>query len=134
MRYATLASLLILLAFTPRAAAQFAVSPDGKRAAVGVGNAIKIDDIASMKELIRIQGHSQLVTALAYTPDGRLLVSGSLDKTVKLWDAATGRQIRAIQIDAAVMSVTSNGKTVTIVDDKKKTREFEIDSGKEVKK
>ena len=86
MRFATILGLFIFLALTPRAAAQFAVSPDGKLAAVGVGNAIKVDDIASMKELIRIQGHNQLVTALAFTPDGRLLISGSLDKTADYLD------------------------------------------------
>ena len=30
------------------------------------------------------------MTALAYSPDGRFLLTGSWDKTVKLWDAETG--------------------------------------------
>ena len=37
-----------------------------------------------------LQGHSGWVTGLAFTPDGRRLVSGSWDQTVKMWDVSTG--------------------------------------------
>ncbi|MCU0705696.1 MAG: hypothetical protein MUF18_17140 [Fimbriiglobus sp.] len=40
-------------------------------------------------------GHTDQVYSLAITPDGKLLASGSADKTVKLWNMATGELVRA---------------------------------------
>jgi WD40 repeat protein len=40
-----------------------------------------------------LRGHSSEVTSVAYSPDGKHIVSGSWDKTVKIWDAATGEKV-----------------------------------------
>ena len=37
-----------------------------------------------------LTGHSDSVQAVAFSPDGKQIASGSIDQTIKLWDAATG--------------------------------------------
>src|SRR5262249_23622699 len=41
-----------------------------------------------------LSGHAWMATSVACSPDGRLALSGGLDRTLRLWDLATGRQVR----------------------------------------
>jgi WD40 repeat protein len=47
-------------------------------------------DIATQAEVRRLKGHTNSIYALAFSPDGKILASGSMDQTVKLWDVGTG--------------------------------------------
>jgi WD40 repeat protein len=40
-----------------------------------------------------LKGHTQAIRSLAITPDGEILASGSDDKTIKLWQLKTGREL-----------------------------------------
>jgi WD40 repeat protein len=44
-----------------------------------------------------LRGHRQAVRALALSPDGRYLATGSSDQSVMLWDAETGRELRTLR-------------------------------------
>ena len=48
--------------------------------------------MATGKEQATLKGHKGRVFSVAYSPDGKTLASGSADKTIKLWDVATGKQ------------------------------------------
>jgi WD40 repeat protein len=46
-------------------------------------------------------GHMAVINDIAFTPDGRQLVSASDDKTIRVWDLATGRTLRSIRGESA---------------------------------
>src|ERR1700736_1239626 len=41
-----------------------------------------------------LKGHTESVYSTAFTPDGKYVVTGSFDKTIKVWDAATGKEFK----------------------------------------
>jgi WD40 repeat protein len=68
-------------------------APDGRSFAVGLGagfgnssGTVRIFDATSGKPIRNFKGHTSLVLCLAYSPDGKTLVSGSADTTALLWD------------------------------------------------
>lgn len=44
-----------------------------------------------------LEGHAERVWAVAFSPDGQTLASGSADETVILWDVESGQQVRALE-------------------------------------
>jgi WD40 repeat protein len=73
-----------------------AFSPNGRALASGYSNSVKLWDLATGRELGTLVGHTGLVQALSFSPDGRRLASAGLDKTVKLWEVSTGRELHTM--------------------------------------
>jgi len=57
------------------------------------GEIITLDGITGIQKAI-LSGHTTYVQSLAFFPDGTLLISGSCDKTIKLWDVQTGGVVK----------------------------------------
>ena len=48
------------------------------------------------KEVQKLTGHQSGVLSVAVTPDGRYIVSGSQDKTVRVWERDTGKEVQKL--------------------------------------
>jgi WD40 repeat protein len=60
--------------------------------------------------VMRLQGHRERVNALAFSPDGNHLLTGSDDATARIWNARTGNLERILSADQGVVSAVSYSK------------------------
>jgi WD40 repeat protein len=83
----------------PSFAYALAFAPNGKTIALaGPGNGITIlEQVSDQWSMRSIEGHQSVVEGVAFSPDGATLASTALDGTIRLWDPATGRQVRRFQ-------------------------------------
>lgn len=61
--------------------------------------------------------HSDRVTSITISPDGKTLVSGSMDRTIDIWDLATGRLLRTLDKhtgEVASVAVSPDGEYLAI--------------------
>ncbi|MHC5763463.1 NACHT and WD repeat domain-containing protein, partial [Nostoc sp.] len=113
-----------------------------KQAAFGVNSDMQFQvkvalqqAISGVKERNRLEGHKKApVYSVSYSPDGKTLASASGDKTVKLWDVATGKEISTLNHKnaVAVVSFSPDGKTLASASGDKTVKLWDVATGKEI--
>lgn len=110
-----------------------AVSPDGRLIATGTGGVtegnpimqrilpaedytVRLWDADTGKLVREMKGHTGVVYVLAFAPDGRTLVSGSWDGSIRLWDVPGGQELATVQGQgsAYAVAVTPDGRKLVV--------------------
>jgi WD40 repeat protein len=79
-----------------RRAGALAFSPDGRYLAMSEEEYIAIVSLSDGKALRILRGHKNIITCLAFSHDGKLLASASVDRTIALWNPSLGQVLRTM--------------------------------------
>jgi RNA polymerase sigma factor (sigma-70 family) len=102
-----------------------AYSPDGKKVASGCGDGtVWVWEAATGKEMLSLKAHHYFISAVAFSPDGKVLISRGREDTpgpyggagtIRVWDLATGRELRqfkGLEHGGGVIALSADGKTL----------------------
>ena len=105
----------------------YSISYFNNTIAIGFGHRdIIILDVITGSQTAILSGHTDEVLSIVFSSDGRSLVSGSIDKTIKLWDMQTGGAIKtfsghadmvhcvSVSVDCTTIASGSFDKTVRL--------------------
>lgn len=117
------------------------VSPNGKNFASGSDCSynVKIWNIETGTLVNELEGHTDTILSITYSPDGRYIASGSRDGTVRLWCALTGKELKKFfghKYGTVVSAFSANSKFLFAnpftTNDGETSKIWDIETGKEV--
>lgn len=108
------------------------VAAFASRAIVSLDHSVGLVDVATGRQIKVLEGHKLPVTALAFSPDSRVLATGSWDLSLKLWDWQNGRPLKSLEGNYAgitTVSISRDGKKLVTGGKERFLRLWNLQSG-----
>ena len=107
-----------------------AISPDGQTY-VSITRTIRVHNFQT-GEWLYLEGHTNIILCIAITPDSKTIVSGSRDKTIKIWNINTGECLNTLKGHSHYVqsiAISPDGKTLTSGSYDKKIKIWDLTTG-----
>ncbi|MCX5741786.1 MAG: protein kinase, partial [Proteobacteria bacterium] len=78
-----------------------------KMGEIGAANRLMIEEAVrpTRARVAALDGHTDKLWQVAYSPDGKRLATASLDGTARIWDASSGAQLAVVKLDGAALAI-----------------------------
>ena len=87
-------------------------------------------------ELVMQNGHADFVRDVEFTPDGKFVVSASVDRTIKVWEVSTGRVVRTLlghTLPVTSIAISRDGRWLASTEKYGPIRIWDLDTGAAVR-
>ncbi|HEY9172533.1 MAG TPA: protein kinase [Verrucomicrobiae bacterium] len=95
----------------------------------GQGGEVKVWDTEKHEQVSAFQAQRDGILSLIFAPDGRTLATGSGDHTVKVWEARTGDEVKAVTLNGPVFALAyaRDGRTLAAASWRPESKEATIE-------
>lgn len=80
--------------------------PNGLLATVADDLVIRLYDVMQLRMVRKFEGHTDRITDICFSEDGKWLISSSMDGSLRIWDIVLARQIDATYVDVAISALS----------------------------
>lgn len=90
----------------------------------------EVNQLCNLLQPLTLEGHTKAVYGVAFAPDGKRIVTASKDNTVRVWDAATGKELLKLEGHTGSLigvAFAPDGQRIVTASDDKTARVWIVD-------
>ena len=88
-------------------------------------------NVETGQEYARCLRHYGAVTALAFAPDGKSLISGGYDRCIRIWETTSGKQFCNMETPCGRMALSADGRTLAVKGPENRICLLDVTTGRE---